>query len=230
MNVGNAQGSYQDLGLGLPEQEKKKTGKGELGQEEFLELMTTQLKNQDPFKPMENGDFIAQMAQFGTVSGIQELQNNVKDMTATMQADSVSKATSLVGRNVLVKNDLASLAETADGGQALKGAVDVPNAVSNLQVSIKRLNGEQVATLNLGEQGSGMTEFAWDGKAADGSQLQPGTYRFVAEGKVGNQTESFQTYAGDRVNSVTLGDGNNLKVNLSGLGDVSLADITRVAQ
>ena len=45
----------------------------QLGQEEFLKLMTAQLQNQDPFKPMDNGDFIAQMAQFSTVTGIREM-------------------------------------------------------------------------------------------------------------------------------------------------------------
>ena len=44
-----------------------------LGQEDFLKLMTTQLQNQDPFAPMENGEFIAQMAQFSTVTGITEM-------------------------------------------------------------------------------------------------------------------------------------------------------------
>ena len=47
--------------------------KDTLGQSDFLKLMTTQLQNQDPFSPMENGDFIAQMAQFSTVTGIAEM-------------------------------------------------------------------------------------------------------------------------------------------------------------
>ena len=57
--------SNEDLGAG----KKKET----LGQSDFLKLMTTQLQNQDPFSPMENGDFIAQMAQFSTVTGIAEI-------------------------------------------------------------------------------------------------------------------------------------------------------------
>ncbi|MEC8578491.1 MAG: flagellar hook capping FlgD N-terminal domain-containing protein, partial [Pseudomonadota bacterium] len=58
--------------------EKKQAAKNTLGQEDFLKLMTTQLQNQDPFAPMENGDFIAQMAQFSTVTGITEMSNNMK--------------------------------------------------------------------------------------------------------------------------------------------------------
>ncbi|MGZ4955340.1 MAG: flagellar hook capping FlgD N-terminal domain-containing protein, partial [Methylobacter sp.] len=50
------------------------TKKTSLGQDEFLKLMTTQMTHQDPSQPMQNGEFITQMAQFGTVSGIQDLQ------------------------------------------------------------------------------------------------------------------------------------------------------------
>jgi flagellar basal-body rod modification protein FlgD len=51
--------------------------KTELGQSEFLRLMTTQLQNQDPFAPMDNGDFIAQMAQFSSVAGISEMSETM---------------------------------------------------------------------------------------------------------------------------------------------------------
>ncbi|MFM8608293.1 MAG: flagellar hook assembly protein FlgD, partial [Hyphomicrobiales bacterium] len=44
-----------------------------LGQEDFLKLMTAQMSNQDPFQPQSNTEMIAQMAQFSTVTGIQQL-------------------------------------------------------------------------------------------------------------------------------------------------------------
>ena len=55
--------------------------KDTLGQSDFLKLMTTQLQNQDPFAPMENGDFIAQMAQFSTVTGIAEMGESLKSLS-----------------------------------------------------------------------------------------------------------------------------------------------------
>ena len=57
--------------------EAEKAKKDQLGQSDFLKLMTTQLQNQDPFAPMDNGDFIAQMAQFSTVTGIQEMNGSL---------------------------------------------------------------------------------------------------------------------------------------------------------
>ena len=60
---------YSQLGLNQ-KKEAESNPNDKLGQAEFLELMTAQLKFQDPLKPLENGDFLAQMAQFGTVNGI----------------------------------------------------------------------------------------------------------------------------------------------------------------
>ena len=62
----------EKIGAKTPEADPTKR-KSSLGQEDFLRLMTTQLQNQDPFAPMENGEFIAQMAQFSTVTGITEM-------------------------------------------------------------------------------------------------------------------------------------------------------------
>jgi flagellar basal-body rod modification protein FlgD len=70
--------------LGLSGAQTPVAKKQSLGQEEFLKLMTTQITHQDPTKPMENGDFLAQMAQFGTVAGIQDLQESFKSFTASI--------------------------------------------------------------------------------------------------------------------------------------------------
>ena len=64
--------------LGISKNSDAQKGSSDtLGQSEFLKLMTTQLQNQDPFAPMDNGDFIAQMAQFSTVTGITEVNEGL---------------------------------------------------------------------------------------------------------------------------------------------------------
>ena len=72
------------LGVKSSEDKKTTTNKSTLGQEDFLKLMTTQLQNQDPFAPMENGDFIAQMAQFSTVTGITSMDESLKNVAAKL--------------------------------------------------------------------------------------------------------------------------------------------------
>ena len=67
--------------LGISKNTDAKQGSSDtLGQSDFLKLMTTQLQNQDPFAPMDNGDFIAQMAQFSTVTGIEEVNSSLKTL------------------------------------------------------------------------------------------------------------------------------------------------------
>ena len=76
--------------------------KDTLGQSDFLKLMTTQLQNQDPFSPMENGDFIAQMAQFSTVTGIAEMGESLKSLSNQLGEFRIATATNLLGHSVLV--------------------------------------------------------------------------------------------------------------------------------
>src|SRR5690554_4565292 len=86
-------------------------GKNELGQEDFLKLMVTQMRNQDPFAPMDNGQFLAQMAQFSAASGIGELQKSFEAFQQSMAASQTLSAASLVGREVMVESPEGHLSE-----------------------------------------------------------------------------------------------------------------------
>ena len=69
--------------IGVKNSESQKSAsKDNLGQKDFLKLMTTQLQNQDPFAPMENAEFIGQMAQFSTVTGIAEMGEALKSISS----------------------------------------------------------------------------------------------------------------------------------------------------
>ena len=82
--------------LGLTQQSDAQKAKSDkLGQSDFLKLMTTQLQNQDPFAPMENGDFIAQMAQFSTVTGIAEMGESLKSLSNQLGEFRIATATNL---------------------------------------------------------------------------------------------------------------------------------------
>jgi flagellar basal-body rod modification protein FlgD len=82
-------------GLGVSTSDTVAPKKKSLGQDQFLKLMTTQMTHQDPTKPMQNGEFLSQMAQFGTVSGIQDLQQSFKDFAASIGSDQALQAAKL---------------------------------------------------------------------------------------------------------------------------------------
>ena len=95
-------------GLELKQPEKK--ANDELGQSEFLDLMIAQLQHQDPLNPADSGEFLGQLAQFGTVNGITELQNSFADLATSLQSSQALQASTLVGRNVLIPGNVVNFA------------------------------------------------------------------------------------------------------------------------
>src|SRR5688500_14063521 len=93
-----------------------------LGIDEFLTLMTTQLKNQDPMKPLEGTEFIAQLAQFGAVSGIQQMQTSMETLAASLRSTQALNGATLVGREVLAPSSAINHAE----GSSTSGEIEVP--------------------------------------------------------------------------------------------------------
>ncbi|MEL0151323.1 MAG: flagellar hook capping FlgD N-terminal domain-containing protein [Rhodobiaceae bacterium] len=93
--------------IGVNRQDEKPASKDTLGQADFLKLMTTQLQNQDPFAPMENAEFIAQMAQFSTVTGITEMGQSLNDISGQIAEFRLATATNMLGSSVLVPGNTA---------------------------------------------------------------------------------------------------------------------------
>ena len=131
--------------------------KDTLGQSDFLKLMTTQLQNQDPFAPMENGDFIAQMAQFSTVTGIAEMGESLKSLSNQLGEFRIATATNLLGHSVLVPGNKVR----PDSEGELHGVLDLPRASSATNIVFSNTAGEVVHSIDLGSQASGLVGFSW---------------------------------------------------------------------
>src|SRR5690606_42021670 len=74
----------------------------ELGKNQFLELLVAQLNNQNPLEPQGNGEFIAQLAQFSQVEGVEKLNSSMGALLTGYQSSQALQASSLVGRKVIV--------------------------------------------------------------------------------------------------------------------------------
>ena len=145
------------LGVKTQEDVQKEGKKTSLGQEDFLRLMTTQLQNQDPFAPMDNGDFIAQMAQFSTVTGITEINNNLTSLGSKLEPNRVATAAQFLGHSVLVPGQVA----TPDEHGEIHGVVDLPLYSNDVGLTFTKSNGEIVHSINLGSQDKGLVGFSW---------------------------------------------------------------------
>jgi flagellar basal-body rod modification protein FlgD len=151
------------LGINSADKSNMPKAKDKLGQEDFLKLMTTQLQNQDPFAPMENGEFIAQMAQFSTVTGITSMDESLKNVAAKLGETRIATAANMLGHSVLVPGKVARTDE--DG--SVNGVIDLPSAATNVNVIFKSQSGDIIDTINLGNQSSGLVGFAWHGAPKD---------------------------------------------------------------
>ena len=134
-----------------------KDTKNQLGQEDFLKLMTTQLQNQDPFAPVDNADFIAQMAQFSTVTGITSMDETMKSVSEQLSEMRIASTTQMMGHSVLVPGKYAR----PDKEGVISGLVDLPDTAANLNIIFESSDGEVLHQDTLGLQKSGLVGFEW---------------------------------------------------------------------
>ncbi len=215
---------FEGLGIGLKQDDAKPSNK--LGQEDFLQLMLAQLRHQDPLKPLENGEFIGQMAQFSTVSGIQDLSEAFNDFASSLQSNRALQASGLVGRSVMVHGDQAAL----EAGGVVQGAAVVPSTATATTVSIQDKSGQTVRSFELGPQPEGQVKFTWDGLSDTGQPLAPGNYRIRVDAMVDGEVSAVPTLIASKVESVSLGQGSaqDITLNVAGVGPVSLADVDEI--
>ena len=203
----------------------KQASRSDLGQEDFLTLMITQFKNQDPFEPMDNGEFLGQLAQFSTVSGIESLNNSFSGLSGSMQDNQALQAAALVGHKILAVTDVAYL---ADGG-TLKGATEIESSASNVQIDITDRSGALVQRLNLGQQPPGLVDFTWDGINSSGDRAASGQYQVSARVIRGTNIESAATVIEAEIKSVTLGQfGGGMSLNLEGGQKMPLGQVYQI--
>lgn len=209
--------------LGLPDVSQAKP-KDRLQQDDFLKLMTTQLANQDPFKPLESGDFMTQMAQFSSVQGIQDLQKSFTSFADAMIPSQSLQSASLVGRKVLVPASGGVLTD-----QGLSGAFDLPAGASEVSVKILDAAGALVKEFSLGAKDTGVSRYKWDGTSNAGEPMPPGPYRVDVTAVIGGKTLAVDNLAEATVDSVVLGTtGQETRVNLASLGQVNFSSLREI--
>ena len=224
-SLGLLQGSNQSSSSSSSSSSNVAQSAGELGQQDFLKLMTTQLSNQDPMNPMDNGQFLAQIAQFGTVSGISDLNTSFQSLASSMSSSQGLQASSLVGQVVTVPSTKGVLPSQG----SMVAEVDVPASTDNVSVDILDASGQVMKHLDLGPTGAGMAAFTWDGTTTDGTQAAPGTYTIKASALQSGDQTALDVYGVDSVSSVTLGaNGASPQLNLTTLGSVDLSAVKQI--
>jgi flagellar basal-body rod modification protein FlgD len=210
---------------GLASATNSATGKKALGKDAFLQLLVTQLKNQNPLEPQDNGAFVAQLAQFSSLEGITTLNDTVSGLASNYNSSQALQASSLVGRSVIAPGGSA----VVDTSKSFNGTIAVPASVDPVTVKITDADGKVVRTIGLGSQNAGTSSFIWDGKNDAGEVAKAGTYTFGATATYDGKATSLVTYLPATVNSVTISQtGGELMLNLAGLGSIALSKVQTI--
>ncbi|WP_392890823.1 flagellar hook assembly protein FlgD [Pseudomonas migulae] len=210
---------------GLASATNSATGKKALGKDAFLQLLVTQLKNQNPLEPQDNGEFVAQLAQFSSLEGITTLNDTVSGIAGNYNSSQALQASSLVGRSVIAPGDKA----VVDTAKSFNGSVSVPASADPVTLKITDADGKVIRTIDMGSQKSGSASFIWDGKDDAGVVAKAGTYNFTATATYDGKATSLVTYLPATVSSVTISQtGGELMLNLAGLGSIGLSKVQTI--
>jgi len=200
---------------------------GMLTQADFFALLTKELANQDPTKPVDNNEMISQMTAFSTTDGVQQLNDSFTDFASSMTSSQALQASSLVGRSVLVEDNVFGMNE----GEDVKGKIVTDVDASNVNIYVENIAGEIIQTVPVGDLKAGGGTFTWDGQTSDGEAAPAGAYRFRVAGLVEGQASELQAMTYRKVDSVTLAGANgSILLNLNGGSSMALADVVEVSE
>lgn len=193
-------------------------------QNNFMTLLVTQLKNQDPLKPLENSELTSQLAQINTVNGIENLNTAIQSITGQIDAGQMLQAAALVGRSVLVPGDRVLVGSA----QATPFGFELNSAADSVKVSILNSSGAVVREFDLGAMEAGIESFSWDATLADGSQAPDGAYQVKIEATYEDTAVTTTALTYGEVGAVgSSSDGPLLDMGVT-LGRIKLSDVRQI--
>lgn len=197
-----------------------------LQQEDFFALLTEQLANQDPTKPVDNDQMVAQMTSFTTADGISQLNEQFSSFAASMSSNQALQASSLIGQEVLVTGNLG-FKDGPDGG--ISGVIVNEQTTQNTEINVYNAAGEVVRTMQVGTQPAGNIEFNWDGTDNNGNSLPSGQYAVQVQGEVFGEVQALPTAINRHVDSVSIASASaGVVLNLEGDVSIQLDDVIQI--
>jgi flagellar basal-body rod modification protein FlgD len=208
--------------------QKDKASNSEMGQQEFLQLLVAQMRNQDPINPLDSKEFAAQLAQFNSVEQLISVNNGLSTLQGSQEMMSASltnsMAASMTGKHVKA---LSSEVYLAPGGQS-NIQYKLNNSASEVEIVIRNESGSEVRREKLSGVAGGENQWSWDGRNDAGDRMADGNY--YVEIQASNE--------GSKVDALTYVEGTVGKVRYTGSGvflhvngvNVSIGDVEEVAQ
>lgn len=195
-------------------------GSNELGKDAFLQLLVTQLQNQDPLNPQKNEEFVAQLAQFSSVEQLSNANDALGSLYLAMSSMNNASMTQLLGKEVTAYGD--TFHYDGEGGQTLEWESSA--AVSSATLTVTDSTGKVVYTESLGSISEGRGSFEWDGTTIGGTAAA-GDYSFSVTA-VGTEGVEIQTLVTGEIDGMDFSSGSPVP-SINGV-DIELGDIIDV--
>jgi len=213
--------SYLNNGLSTSPNETKKAS-DEMSKDAFMQLLVAQMSNQNPLEPMENTEFIGQLAQFSALEQQQNIAAGIELLALTQTAATNSQMVNLIGKRVVVPGSEFSLEQD----KSVELRFDLKGEASASEIIITDENGVIVRKADLEDLKTGMNKYQFDGKDNDGNSLDSGTYFYALKTKDGELMKDVTQYANYLVDSVKF-DGSAILLKSDDFS-IDLGDITEV--
>jgi flagellar basal-body rod modification protein FlgD len=157
----------------VPNAAPEGVGSQELGKDAFLTLLTTQLRNQDPTSPVQNEDFVAQLAQFSSLEQLVGMQESLDAVYTGIAAMNNASMSSLLGKHVVA---VGNTVEVRGDGATMH--FEASDAYDGGTVTVFDENGSVVRTAEIPGGSAGEETWVWDGLDNSGMPVEDGTYTF----------------------------------------------------
>lgn len=178
----------------------------------FLQLLTTQMQNQDPLDPMDTSEYTQQLVQYSQVEQEMQQSTTLNNILASLSSQGMTQASSFIGREARFDTDVAGLKGDSPATWTYASTGAKP---ATLQATIKDTNGRTVATVDLDPASDG--RFTWDGKLSDGSQAADGAYQLSLAAKDANGNDVPMVINSVGIVKDVVTDGTNVMLGVNGL-------------
>lgn len=197
-----------------------------MDQTDFLRLLTTQLKNQDPNKPMDPTNFVTDLTQMSQLESTNQLNKSVMAMKEGFQSLQTMQASALIGKSVLAEGSDFSHAE----GKESKFRLNLDQALSDVTLVVSD-GTSAVKEISLGDLAKGEESGVWDGKDENGNPMANGVYKLTAYGTDKNgELQSIKTVVGTQVNSVAINSDGTMKLTLATGETVNMSAVREISE
>lgn len=207
-----------------------KTQESVVGKDEFLKLLTFQLRSQNPLKPYDNQEFAAQLAQFSQLEQLVDIRSMIEEQIYSnnilTQTIANSALPGMIGKTALAMTDNF----VHDGFSSQTLSYELPSNVASGVLEIKDDSGRIIKTIDLSGSNlnKGNHKIEWDGTNNKGETVGAGRYQFSVSGTDNNGSNyNANTYLYGKIESVRFkSEGTMLIINGTEVALNTISDIS----